>query len=248
MKSGIKVVLFLLVLLTLSCAKEHQVVLTEEFPPYNFTEDGNVVGLSTEVVEAIFTEAGISYEFQVHPWTESYEMALGTKDCMLFSTSRLESREELFKWVGTIAPANYSVYALAENEVEITSVEDLKMYKIGITPGNARESYFLSQGFVIGEQLIVSESNAANMEKLMNKEIDFWPMPDAVANYTVQEAGLMPEEVIKRVFMLQELTKDGYFLAINLDTSDKIVKKLQSALDKIKENGIYAEILHKWGE
>lgn len=246
MKIGIKVVLLLCIVLTLSCAKENLVVLTEEFPPFNFTKNGEVTGLSTEVIKAILAETGIAYEIQVNPWKESYDQALSTKNCMLFSTSRTESREDLFKWVGTISPANYSVFALADCEIEITSVEDLKNYKIGITQGDAREAYFQSKGFVIGEQLIVAENNAANLAKLKTKEIDFWPMPDAVANYAVNEAGAKPEE-IKGIYVLEDLTKDGYFLAVNKSTPDSIVMKLQAALDKIKADGTYDKILKKWG-
>jgi len=248
MRTGIKVVLLLCMVLILSCAKEHLVVLTEEFPPFNFTKDGEVAGLSTEVVKAILTEAGVSYEVQVHSWKESYETAMNTKNCILFSTSRRPDREELFKWVGTIAPTNYSVFILAEREdIEILALEEMEKYKIGITPGDARSSFFKSKGFEIGEQLIVSENNKANFEKLMNKEIDLWPMPNVTASYIVKEAGFKPEEVINGIFVLEELTKGGYYLAINNNTSDAVVKKLQAALDKIKEDGTYDKILKKWG-
>jgi len=143
MRTGIKVVLLLCMVLILSCAKKEQPkmlteelpplkVLTEEFPPFNYVKDGEVAGLSTEVVKAILTEAGISYEVQVHAWKESYETALSTKNCILFSTSRRPDREELFKWVGTIAPTNYSVFALAEREdIEILALEEMEKYKIG---------------------------------------------------------------------------------------------------------------------
>ncbi|MCF7814759.1 MAG: transporter substrate-binding domain-containing protein [Candidatus Cloacimonetes bacterium] len=247
MKIGIKVVLFLFMLITVSCAKQNLLFLTEEFPPFNFTKDGDVTGLSTEIVQAVLAETDIAYEIQVKPWKESYDLALSTKNSVLFSTSRLENREELFKWVGPIAPANYSVFALKNREFNFQSLKDLKNYKIGITQGDARESYFQSHDFVLGEELVVGESNTANLKKLMNKELDLWPMADAVAYYTVKELGYSHEDVIKNVFKLEDLTKDGYYMAVNLNTSDAVVKKLQTALDKIKSNGTYDSILKKWG-
>ncbi len=33
-------------------------IYTEEFPPYNFTEGNEIVGVSTEVVEAVMNKAG----------------------------------------------------------------------------------------------------------------------------------------------------------------------------------------------
>ncbi|MCP4160824.1 MAG: hypothetical protein GY760_12190 [Deltaproteobacteria bacterium] len=34
-------------------------IVTEEFPPFNYTENGKITGCSTEVVEAVLKEAGI---------------------------------------------------------------------------------------------------------------------------------------------------------------------------------------------
>ena len=52
-------------------------VLTEEFPPYNYTEDARITGFSTEVVQAVLKEAKIQGDFQSMPWARAYETAPG---------------------------------------------------------------------------------------------------------------------------------------------------------------------------
>ena len=42
-------------------------ILTEEFPPYNFTEQGKLTGFSTEVVEAVLKEIKVPGNFQSLP-------------------------------------------------------------------------------------------------------------------------------------------------------------------------------------
>ncbi len=50
-------------------------VLTEEFPPYNYTEGGKITGLGTEVVEAVLQQLGLQGQFQSLPWARAYETA-----------------------------------------------------------------------------------------------------------------------------------------------------------------------------
>ena len=42
-------------------------IVTEEFPPYNYTEGGKITGLGTEVVEAVLQQLGLHGQFQSLP-------------------------------------------------------------------------------------------------------------------------------------------------------------------------------------
>lgn len=60
-------------------------VLTEEFPPYNYTEHGRITGLGTELVEAVLQHLGLQGQFQSMPWARAYETAKGTPGVLLYS-------------------------------------------------------------------------------------------------------------------------------------------------------------------
>ena len=50
-------------------------VVTEQYPPYNYEEDGQVKGVGTEVVEEVLKEAGIDYNIKVLPWARALKKA-----------------------------------------------------------------------------------------------------------------------------------------------------------------------------
>ena len=84
-------------------------LLTEENPPFNFTEKGTLHGSAAEIVLDMATRAGLPVKTVVLPWDAAYVRAQGEKDTCLFSTARLENRERLFLWVGPIATSPWAV-------------------------------------------------------------------------------------------------------------------------------------------
>ena len=77
--------------------------LTEESPPFNFSQGGKPAGLATDVVNEMIKRAGISPRFEILAWDPAYRRAQADKDTCLYSTARIENRERLFGWIGPIA-------------------------------------------------------------------------------------------------------------------------------------------------
>lgn len=82
-------------------------IVTEELPPYNMTQDGQITGMSTEVVQAVLKEVGMSAPIQSMPWARAYDIALNSENTLIYSITRTRQRENLFKWVGDIAPVHW---------------------------------------------------------------------------------------------------------------------------------------------
>jgi polar amino acid transport system substrate-binding protein len=225
-------------------------IYTEEFPPYNFTEDNEIVGVSTEVVETVMKEAGLDYEIVSYPWARTYKYAKERSNALIFTISRRAKREAYFKWIGIIVPSKHSVFALkSRTDIKIEKIDDMKKYKIGTTIGDARETYLLTNGFEISELQRVGgdDANRRNYQKLKLGRIDIWPMSEANAHYTLRQVGDDPDIEIRKVFLLEEMSKGGYYIASGLQTSDEIVKKIRLALQKFKKTREYRRILEKWG-
>lgn len=224
-------------------------IYTEEFPPYNFTEGNKIVGVSTEVVEVVMKKAGLDYEMVSYPWARTYKLAAGSRNSLIFSISRRPKRETTFNWIGVITPSKHSVFALKSRlDLKIENLEDLRKYAIGTTIGDARETYLLENGFWPSDLQRVSgeTANLQNYEKLKLGRIDLWPMSEAAAYYTVKKAGDDPDRQIRRVFVFEAMSKEGYYIASSLQTSDDIVRTIRETLEKFKKTTEYQQILEKW--
>ncbi len=221
-------------------------VLTEEFPPYNYTEQGRLTGFSTDVVRAVLQEAKLDGVFQSQPWARAYQTAQQADSVLIYSIARTPQRESLFKWVGMIAPTEFYLYALPQRQLKLTQLEQAKSYQIATVNEDVGEQFLISKGFEKGKNLQSSVRYALNYDKLKQGRVDLWIMTELVATYLVRQAGDDPAHSLARSYAIRELSSDGLYMAFGPKTPDALVQRLRQALATIKSNGRYDALKKKW--
>ena len=66
-------------------------LLTEENPPFNYTEFGKLTGIATEIVLETVRRSGLPMKIEVLPWDDAYKRAQAQRETCLFATARLEN-------------------------------------------------------------------------------------------------------------------------------------------------------------
>lgn len=222
-------------------------IVTEEYPPYNLTENGKITGFSTEVVQAVLRELGQTAPIQSMPWARAYEIALNTPNVLIYSITRTAQREPLFKWVGSVAPSDWYLFSRRGSTTRVATLDDAKAYQTATVNEDAGEQYLVSKGFAIGHNLQSSNKYEFNYEKLRRGRVDLWVVNDLVAHYLSRRAGDNPESVLVRALHLPDLgSSDGLYMAFSLKTPDTTVERFRHALTTIKKNGTYDALKKKW--
>ncbi|MCW3994682.1 MAG: transporter substrate-binding domain-containing protein [Candidatus Bathyarchaeota archaeon] len=205
---------------------------TEEFPPYNYQENGTLNGIAIDLLREITTKLGKTVEAnQLHltPWTVGYQATLNINNTILFSTARLPEREQSFKWVGPIFTDKYVLFAESGGPT-INSSSDLKNYKIGVITDDAAVMQLMEVG--VDSSHLTYETNASVLvNKLLNGEIDLWCYPEAVGRQITEQA-TGNYFLFKVAFPLDNL---GFYYAFNKDIPDSTVNSFQRAIGAIKE-------------
>ncbi|WP_062379422.1 substrate-binding periplasmic protein [Pseudomonas abietaniphila] len=220
------------------------VLLTENFPPYNMAVDGknfaqesNIQGIAVEIVRATFKRAGIGYNMTLRfPWDRIYKLALEKPGYGVFVTARLPEREKLFKWVGPIGPDDWIMLGKADSPIQLNTLDDARQYRIGAYKGDAIAEELGRQG--LNPILVLSDKD--NAKKLVDGQIDLWATGDPAGRYLARQEGVTGLKTVLR-FNSAEL-----FLALNKDTPDEVVNKLQTALDQLRKEGTVDSILGRY--
>lgn len=221
-------------------------VLTEEYPPFNFTDKGQITGLATEVVQAVLKEIDIGGQFQSMPWARAYETAQTSENVLIYSINRSKEREKLFKWVGVIHPTNFYLFALKARNIHLARLEDAHRLQIGTVNQDAGEQYLASQGFTVGRNLQSNATYELNYTKLKLGRIDLWVMNEQGAYFIARKAGDDPAVVLGKAWRIADLSGDGNYMAFGPKTSDAMVERFRKGLEAIKSNGIYDALQKKW--
>ena len=211
-------------------------VMTEELPPFNFTKDGEITGISTEIVQAVFHQVGCSMEqdkIQMYPWTRAYHEVQHTPDTALFSMARTVERENLFKWVGPISDVTIGVIAKKNRGIQISKIEDFKQYRVGSVRDGAPEQLLVKAGVDI-EQLNRLAFPEMNIKKLQTDRIDLFAFNVQTSQYLMLTLGIDPEDY-ETVFSLKKM---DLYIGLHKDTNETLVTALQIALDEMKQPGV----------
>ncbi len=221
-------------------------VLTEEFPPYNYTENAKITGFSTEVVQAVLKEVKIQGEFQSMPWARAYETAQSANNVLIYSIGRTAQREKLFKWVGVIAPTQYYLFSLPQRKLKFDRLDQAKNFQIATVNEDVGEQFLTANGFTKGINLQSSVKYELNYEKLKAGRVDLWIMTELVAVYLARQAGDVPSKNLARSLAIPDLGSDGYYMAFGANAPDALVERLSKGLATIKNNGTYESLKKKW--
>lgn len=220
------------------------VLLTENFPPFNMAADGknyaadrNISGINAEIVREMFKRAGIAYSLTLRfPWERIYNQALEHPNQGLFSTTYTPEREPLFKWVGPLASTGWVLLAPAGSPMRLSSLEQAQQYRIGAYKNDAVSQHLESQGF----EPINSLRDQENIGKLLKGQIDLWATTDPVGPYLAKQEGVSGLTTVLRFNDAQ------LFLALNKQTPDEVVTRLQKALNEMKSDGAIDAIMRRY--
>ena len=79
-----------------------------------------------------------------------------------------------------------------------------------------------------------------NVKKLTGGQIDLWATTDPVGRYLAKQEGVTGLKTVLRFNSAQ------LYLALNRETPDEVVQKLQAALDGMRKEGFVEDILNSY--
>lgn len=220
------------------------VLLTENFPPYNMAANGknfareeNIQGIGADIVREMFKRAGISYSMTLRfPWDRIYKLAMQSPGYGVFVTARLPEREHSFKWVGPIGPDDWILLARPDSKLKLDNLAQAKQLKIGAYKGDAIAETLSREAI----HPLIALRDQDNAQKLMDGEIDVWATGDPAGRYLARLQGVNNLKTVLR-FNSAEL-----YLALNNDTPDEVVARLQQALDTMRAEGRVDDIMARY--
>jgi polar amino acid transport system substrate-binding protein len=223
-------------------------VYTCQEPPLNYTEKGNqdgakgeeVTGFATDVVREILARTNLDTTIFLIPWARAYNLAQAEPNVFLYSMARRPDREGLFKWVGPIARKKTMLFAKRGADLKITSLNDAKqVMSIGTMREDSKEQFLVKEGFT---NLDSSSQWDQALKKLIAGRVSLWINTDLDAPVIAKKTGINNEE-IESVLKLYDY---DLYIGVSKNTPDRLVILWQHALDELKSDGTFQQLILKW--
>ncbi|MDA3838818.1 MAG: transporter substrate-binding domain-containing protein [Candidatus Delongbacteria bacterium] len=231
------------------CAKKVQknvndtanlMILTEEYAPLSFMENGKITGLSTEVVKELLNRIGTDNKIQMKTWEEGYKAVLTKPNVVLFSMAMTPERKDLLQWVGPIVSQDANLYAMKGSEIKINAIEQAKeVEKIATVTEYYTEQVMKKEGFANLESCATEE---IAVKKLLNGEVQLFSSSNTTMPALLEKVGATMDDVENVLTMSTDLL----YVAFSKGTSPDIIALWQKKLDEMKRDGTFRKIYKQW--
>lgn len=248
MKNKAFIVLFLIVVMaalagcSASESKDGKLVIgiDDKFAPMGFRDDNNeIVGFDIDYAKAAAKEMGQEITFQPIDWSaKESELNSGRIDMIWNGYTITDERKEKVLFTKPYLENSQVVIVLKDSP--ITKLEELAGKEVGL-------------------QSLSSAADALNANPIKDKIANVSEYPDNVLALTDLKTkrldGVVIDEVVARYYMSKEpdnyrllddaLAPEQYGIGIKKG-NEALLKKLQTALDKMNNDGTADKISTKW--
>lgn len=224
-------------------------ILTEEYAPFNYLEDGTLKGLSVDLLESAFHHMGSSItrdDFSLGSWSEAYQTALTRNNTILFTMARIPEREDKFQWAGPIITDAKVLFGIPDENSSILH-NDITSYRIVAISDDSGYQLALDAGASPDQVIVVSSAGEA-IRMVENGTADVWSYGEMAGNEQINRYANNPEKFTP---LLDIGTVEEYF-AIQKDTDPAFVRELNDTLATLKtertESGSseYEQIVYRY--
>lgn len=224
---------------TLACmgsSLENLHYITEEYLPYNYTEQGKLTGISVEMIRKIWDELGVKHQkIDVLPWARAYYEIEHMDNRVVFAMAQKKARLAKFQWACPIVTGHInSLIALKSSKITINTVADLREYVIGSIRNDSSEEDLLA---LTGYSRNISKnvSVSANLALLNKDRVQLIAYEKEAAFKMIAELGY-DVNLYEAVY---DLTTAQTCYAFSLSVNPQLVFEFQQALNKFIKTAEY---------
>lgn len=242
MKHSILTAALLCLLFGTDARSEEYQVVTEEWAPYNYQENNQLKGMTTEVVRAIMALTGDDFEVMLLPSMRASHILKSRPKTIMYSMFRTPAREPLYKWVGPIVEDAIHPYQLADaaplnSREQLLSAPQITTRHAGLLP-----QVLESQGFT-------------NLDKSATENLQLYRMllagrtniivgdTDAGVVYYSRQLNIAPG-TLRRIPV--QVYRSSLYIAFSRDSDDKVVAAWGRALEELRQSGELERIRRRY--
>ncbi|MBS6953190.1 MAG: basic amino acid ABC transporter substrate-binding protein [Enterocloster asparagiformis] len=211
-------------------------VTNAEFPPYEYHEGGEIVGIDADIARAIADELGMELEIEDIAFDSIIpELTSGKADFAMAGMTVDEKRKQSVDFSDTYAKASQKI--IVKEDSDIASPDDLKGKIVGVQQGTTGDLYVSDME---EDKTVVDRYNKGfeAVQALIQGKVDAVVIDGEPAKVFVEQS-----EGLK---VLDESFTDEEYAAAVKKGNTELLDKINGALKNLKESGKLDEIVAKY--
>ena len=218
-------------------SKVYKVGVDNTYPPFEFTQNGKLVGIDVDLINAIAKDQDFNIEIEQMDFSGIIPaMQAKMLDIGMGGMSITDKRKETVDFSDPFFAAGVSL-VVADNNQDINSLDDLSGKKVVVKNGTVGAAFANSHNDEYGYSIIQVSDSASMFQEVTNGTADALMEDYPVISYAIATGGLKLKTVGER------LTGDNYGISVLKGANDELLEKINDGLANLKENGEYEKII-----
>jgi polar amino acid transport system substrate-binding protein len=217
-------------------------IICEEYRPYNYTEDGELKGISSEIVAGILGLMDIDKKTIeiTSDWDAALEELKTSDNIALFTTGLSANRADKMQWVGPVGNLVTGFVGLKTSGIEVNSINEAKdLPSVGVITGYFAAETLQKKGFT--NLVYFATMNKALTGLYSGSVSTLFDVTDAIWMSAAAEG--KNQDLMTQLFVYS--TTQAH-IAFSPGVSPKLVAAWQEKLDQLKREGYVQEVYDKY--
>lgn len=217
----------------------------QDYAPISFEENGQVVGISPDIIREAFKRMGYEVKLQLLPWKRVQAMVKDGEADGFFSPYKSLERETMYTFPAEALLIEKNIFVVPKDS-PITydgDISKLKPYGIGTLMGYSTLDKYRKNQLITNVD--ISPSVEASLQKLISGErkVDLVVNNNYILQYTAKKMNIT--DSIKELSPpLEEIP--SYLAFTKKKDHAEIISKFEIELRKMKQDGTYQRIIEKY--
>lgn len=245
MKRIIVVGMIIILFGVLVSGAEEILIVGEDSAPFEFLDDGEVVGLNVDVVREVLKRMGHKAVFELFSWKYALSMVEKGKADAILSCSKKPDREVYLYYPESFLYKSEYVFFTKKNTMNQLSVSryaDLKGVRVGVIAGYSYNDEFWAADLDTYE----AESVRAGLKMLNKGRFDVLLLDKTVGLYNAKLLRLTDKLDFFGFVAISKQYPMPFSKNSKLPDVQELMKQFDQELHKFKQTGEYQKIRKKW--
>lgn len=229
---------FAVAILISSATAQELPIVFEEYPPYEYIEDGEVKGINIDLIREAFRRMGLVPFFEPRPWKRAlFELSEGT--ILALSSGFKTTERERFAYFPSegLSMEEVVVMTRADNNITMSSLKDLRGLRIGL---RTDYSYGLEFDSISDLDKRRAISNKQLLKMLFAGRVEVIIANRAVISYIAKEINRYND--LKVVYEINREPLYLFFSRARGERARLLAKKFGETIGEMKRDGTFQKI------
>ncbi len=223
-----------------ACLARDVVFVFEVYPPYEYRENGRLVGTDVNLIREVCRRLDLRPVFRELPWSRALAEVKSGKADAIFSLVRTAEREQFLYYPEEYLSFEQFIFlARRDDPISVAGPSDLRGKRIGVCTGYSYDPAFDADTSFEREESLNDEQQ---LRKLAGGRMDLAIMNRQVFHYTARKLGMT---VLFQVMPYELETRHHMYVAFSKargESGRTLAEQFSRTLKAMKGEGVFQEI------